>query len=73
MRRVTAIIETSSENYSAYIEGVDGVTATGATLDEVKQNLVEAVEELVESCKETGSLVPEELSGDYELNFSHCN
>lgn len=69
MKRLTAIIETSSENYSAYIEGVDGVTATGATIDEVKQNLVEAVEELVEFCKETGSEIPDELTGDYDLTF----
>ena len=69
MRTVTIIIERAENNYSAYIEGIDGVTATGATLDEIKNNMLESIKALVESCEEFGCELPEELKGEYELRF----
>lgn len=69
MKRLTAIIETAVDNYSAYIEGVDGVVATGKTLDEIKTNLIDAVDFYVEGCRETGCDIPDDLSGDFEIEF----
>lgn len=63
------IIERAESNYSAYIEGIDGITATGNTLDEIKENMVKAIEACIEECKELGCEVPEELQGEYSVVF----
>lgn len=69
MKTLHAIIESTEHNYSAYIEELDGVVATGNTIAEIKENLTEALTVLVEACKEVGTAVPEELQSDYTLSF----
>ncbi|MBR3303325.1 MAG: hypothetical protein IKI67_03955 [Bacteroidales bacterium] len=69
MRVLKAVIENCEHNLSAYIEGVDGIAATGANINELKQNLTTALEEFVYACKELGCELPKELEGDYYLNF----
>lgn len=64
------IIEKSKNNYSAYIEGVDGITATGRTMNEIKKNIVEAVNIFKEECVELGCDIPDELKNDQEISFS---
>lgn len=66
---LTVIIEKADNNYSAYIDGIDGIITTGNTIDEIKKNMVEAIELYVETCKELDLECPEELEGDYQLNF----
>ena len=68
-RQLTVIIEKADNNYSAYIDGIDGIITTGNTIDEIKKNMVEAIELYVETCKELDLECPEELEGDYQLNF----
>lgn len=63
------VIERAENNYSAYIDGIDGIVATGQTVDEIKTNMIEAINAFVEECNELGCEVPKELQGDYELNF----
>ncbi len=63
------VIERAENNYSAYIPGIDGVVATGKTVDEIKENMTEAIRVFVETCEELGCDIPEELQGDYELHF----
>lgn len=63
------IIEKAETNYSAYIEEVDGITAVGSTIDEIKQNMLESIRIYIEVCEEEGFEVPEELRGDYGLCF----
>lgn len=67
--QLTVIIEKADNNYSAYIDGIDGIITTGNTIDEIKKNMVEAIELYVETCKELELECPEELEGDYQLNF----
>lgn len=67
--QLTVIIEKADNNYSAYIDGIDGIITTGNTIDEIKKNMVEAIELYVETCKELDLECPEELEGDYQLNF----
>ena len=69
MSRLTVIIERSENNFSAYIKGVDGIAATGRTVDEIKQSICEAIAEFVSSCKDLGREVPEEISGSPEITF----
>ena len=70
MTELKAIIESLENNYSAYIEKLDGVVATGATIAEIKANLLDAVDEYIETCKENGMDIPEELQGEYNIDFS---
>lgn len=69
MAQITAIIETAEKNYSAYVEGIDGIAVVGSTLDEIKMRMAEALEIYIETCKEFNMEIPEQLNGDYELNF----
>ena len=56
-------------NFSAYIENLDGVVATGASIQEIKSNLIDALDVFVETCKELGCELPDELKGDYRIEF----
>lgn len=66
---LTVIIEKADNNYSAYIDGIDGIVTTGNSIDEIKKNIVEAIELYIETCEELDLECPEELKGDYQLNF----
>ncbi|MBR4801463.1 MAG: type II toxin-antitoxin system HicB family antitoxin [Bacteroidales bacterium] len=70
MTELKAIIESLENNYSAYVEKLDGVVATGSTIAEIKANLLDAVDDYIETCKENGLDVPEELKSEYKIEFS---
>lgn len=70
MQTLTAIIESLENNYSAYIKDLDGVVATGSTIEEIKANLVEAVRLYMETCHDLGCNLPEALKGEYQIVFS---
>ena len=53
------LIEKGSHNYSAYIPDVPGCVATGTTLEEVKQQIQEALEFHLEGLIEDGEPIPE--------------
>jgi predicted RNase H-like HicB family nuclease len=69
MKTIKVVIERADKNYSAYLDGIDGIVTTGKTVDEIKTNMYEAIDALVEECTELGCNVPEELQGDFELVF----
>ncbi|MDC2012217.1 antitoxin HicB [Bacteroides thetaiotaomicron] len=69
MKTIKVIIERAEHNYSAYLDGVDGIVATGSSVEEIKMNMYEAINALIDECKEFGCEVPEVLTGDYELVF----
>lgn len=74
METINVIIEQAENNYSAYLEGIDGIVTTGATVDEIKSNMHNAINALIEECKELGCEVPDALQHDYMLVFSmECN
>ena len=68
-RHLTAVIETTENNYSAYLERVDGIAGVGDTLAEVKQSLLEGVDVFIETCEDAGYDIPEELKGDFVIDF----
>ena len=68
-KTLTIIFERAENNYSAFIEGLGGIVASGRSVDEIKMNMVGAIDAFIEECKELGCEVPEELQGDYELCF----
>ena len=69
MRILKAKIESLENNYSAYIENIDGIVATGSTIAEIKDNLIDAIDDYVETCDSLGCEVPDALKGDYSLEF----
>lgn len=69
MKRITVIIERAEGNFSAYVREVDGITATGKSIDEIKTSIIEAVTEFVAACKELNCEISEELLGDYDISF----
>ena len=70
MHILNAIIESLDSNYSAYIEGLDGVAATGSTIDEIKARLCETVDDYIDTCRQLGCELPEMLKEDYQIEFT---
>lgn len=69
MEKVKVIIEKGTKNLCAFIEGVDGIVTTGATEEEIKTNMQQAIEALIDGCELCECPVPAELRGEYELEF----
>lgn len=69
MEPLKVIVESTANNYSAYIENLDGIVATGRTLSEIRTAMRAAIAEYAETCRSVGCDVPEELQGGYELIF----
>jgi len=57
---LTAIFEKVPEGYIGYVEELPGANAQGETLEEVKENLKEAIELVLEANRQ---LMEEEISG----------
>lgn len=70
MNILKAIIETTEKNYSAYLEGIDGIVATGDTISEIEVHLIEAINDYIDACRELECDLPEQLNGEYTVEFS---
>lgn len=68
-RVLTVIIERAEGNFSAYIKEIDGITATGKTIDGIKTSIIEAIDEFIISCEELNFEIPSALKEDFELSF----
>jgi len=62
MRRFLVVIEKVDGNYSAYSPDLPGCVATGATREEVEQNMHEAIELHLQGLKEDGLSIPQSTS-----------
>ena len=60
--RYAIVIEKAEGNYSAYVPDLPGCVATGATLEEVEQEIREAVEFHLEGMREDGQEAPQPVS-----------
>ena len=60
--RYAMIIESGERNYSAYLPDLPGCIATGKTIDEVEQNMREAVELHLSGMREDGLPIPKPTS-----------
>ena len=69
--KYSIIIEKAKYNYSAYCPDVDGCVAVGDTIEEVKQQMAEALEFHFESMLMDGDPIPQpESIADYvEVNI----
>jgi predicted RNase H-like HicB family nuclease len=59
MNKYAVVIEKAEKNYSAYIPDVPGCVATGTTVDEVRQTLMEALTSHLELMREAGEPIPQ--------------
>ena len=57
--RYAVVIEKAENNYSAYAPDLPGCIATGATLEETRQQIREAIEFHLELMREEGLSIPE--------------
>ena len=70
MEKVIINIDWVPRNFAAAPANEDiPCVATGKTLDEVKTNIVEAIEFHIAGLKEDGTSLPKELSGKWEPEF----
>ena len=58
MSRFLIILEQGEHNYSAYVPDLPGCIATGRTLQEVEQNMREAILLHVQAMLEDGESIP---------------
>ena len=56
----TVVIEPDEEGFHAYVPVLPGCDSSGATIDEARANIVEAMELHIESLREDGEPVPVE-------------
>ncbi len=54
----TIVIENAGNNYSAYVPDLPGCITTGATVEETKQNMQEAITLHLEGLREDGIPIP---------------
>lgn len=52
------VIEKAENNYSAYVPDLPGCIATGATIEEVEQQIQEAIEFHLDGMREDGEPIP---------------
>lgn len=71
MKKITIIVEFAKNNLSAYPEEITGVGVTAADIAGIKKSMKEALDFLVESCRDLGCDIPEQLQGDYELVYKY--
>ena len=56
--KYAVVIEQAENNYSAYVPDLPGCIATGQTMDEVEQQIREAIEFHLDGMKEDGKPIP---------------
>ncbi len=61
MTEYTIVIEDAGTNFAAYVIGLDGVITTGKTVDEVIENMREAIPFHLEGMRLNGDQLPEHL------------
>ena len=69
MQKITVIIERVENNFSAYIKEINGISATGSSIDGIKMAIIDAVEEYKVFCSESNIEIPAAISGEYEIFF----
>ena len=58
-KKWAAVFEKAERNYSAYVPDLRGCIATGATIEETKRNLREAMDLHLEMMRADGDEIPE--------------
>ena len=59
MKRYAVVFERAESNWAAYVPDLPGCITTGATLEETKRSIREAVELHLEAMREVGEPIPD--------------
>lgn len=59
MSKYAVVIEQGANNLSAYVPDLPGCIATGRTVEEIEQNIREAIELHLEGLRKDGEPIPE--------------
>ncbi len=59
MRKYAVVIEHGENNLSAYVPDLPGCITTGKSVEEIEQNILEAIEFHLEGVMEDGDPIPE--------------
>lgn len=70
MKIIQIIIERSKTGYSAYIPELQGCVSTGASVQEVKKSIAEAISFHLEGMKQDGLVLPVEFGENYTFKYS---
>ena len=57
-KTITAIIEASSTGFGVYSDSLPGITGYGDTIEEAKQDILDAMQDVLESHEEDGTTPP---------------
>ena len=66
---IEVLVCKTNTGYSAHVDEIPGIVATGKSLDETKKNMIEGLELHIKGLKEDGEKLPNSLHGKYELLF----
>ena len=69
MEKIIVEVAYTGKNYSAHIPVLPGVITTGDNIDEIEQNMKEALPFHLEGQKESDGIIPDAFKGEYELVF----
>lgn len=61
MTEYTIVIEDAGSNFCAYVLGLDGCISTGKTVEEVTENMREALDFHLEGMRLHGDKLPEQM------------
>ena len=67
MKTIKITIERGADNYGGFSENVPGIYGAGDSVEEVKQNILEAIDLLKE--ENSNDKLPSELQGNYEVVY----
>lgn len=69
MEKVTVIFGRTMNNYSAYVEGLDGFVCASETFEELKKDVADGIEFHLNGLREDNDPIPEVFQSEYELEF----
>ncbi|HXR84125.1 MAG TPA: type II toxin-antitoxin system HicB family antitoxin [Hanamia sp.] len=68
VKKITAIIEASSTGFGVYSDKLPGITGYGETIEKAKEDIKDAIKDILEMCEEEGTAAPGYLN-DGNLEF----
>jgi predicted RNase H-like HicB family nuclease len=70
MQRYAVVIEKGPKNFSAYVPDLSGCITTAKTLEEIEENIREAIELHLERLREDGEPIPEPTTVAREIEVT---
>jgi predicted RNase H-like HicB family nuclease len=70
MKKYAVVIEKGPKNFSAYVPDLPGCITTAKTLEEIEENIREAIELHLEGLREDGEPIPEPTTVAREIEVT---